>query len=104
MSHTLGIVQPHEEISVAEQIYLIELHAREEGVEISGFVGSDDILRDEQPATRSLMDSIASGETHSIVFVDAVADKIPPGLTLLCRQCGCKTLVVDRHKAGLGVA
>ena len=104
MSRTLGIVQPHEEISVAEQIYLIGLHAREEGVEISGFVGSDEILRDEQPATRSLLDSIASGETHSIVFVDAIADKILPDLTRICRECGCKVLVVDRHKAGLGVA
>ena len=104
MGCTLGIVQPHEEISVAEQVYLIGLHAREEGVEISGFVGSDDILQADLPATRSLMDSIASGETESIVFVDAIADKLPADLKILCRESGCRVLVVDRHKAGLGVA
>ena len=103
MSRTVGIVQPHEEISVAEQIYLIELHAREEGVAISDFVGSDEILRMDLTAAQSLMESIAGGETGSIVFVDAVLDKIPPELTRLCREMGCKVLAVDRHRAGLGV-
>ena len=104
MCRTLGIVQPHEGISVAEQIYLIELHAREEGVEINGFVGSDDILGAGRPATQVLIDSIASAETGSIVFVDGIADKIPASLTRLFRDCGCRVLVVDRHKSGLCVA
>ena len=104
MSRTLGIVQPHEGISVAEQIYLIQWHAKREGVEISGFVGSDNILRAEHPATTALMDSISSGETDSIVFVDAIAEKLPAGVKLLCRDRACKVLIVDRHKAGLGVA
>ena len=103
MSRILGIVQPHEEISVAEQIYLIELHSREEGVAIDAFVGADDILRAGQPATQVLIDSIASGETRSIVFVEDIVDKIPDGVTRLCRTSGCKVLTVDRHKAGLAV-
>ena len=104
MSRIVGIVQPHEGISVAEQIYLIESHAREEGVEVDGFAGSDDILRAGEPATQVLMSSIASAETGSIVFVDGIADKIPECVTRLCRECGCRMLVVDRQKSGLGLA
>lgn len=100
----MGIVQPHEGLSVAEQEYLIELHAREEGVEINGFVGADDILLPHEPATRKLMESISNRETRSIVFVDQIEDKMPIGLTRHCRECGCKVLIVNRHKFGLRAA
>ena len=104
MGRTLGIVQPHEAISVAEQIYLIQWHAGREGVDISGFAGSDDLLLEENSSTTALMDSIASGEIDSIVFVDAIAEKLPACIRALCRKRGCKVLIVDRYKAGLGVA
>ena len=104
MGRIVGIVQPHEGISVAEQIYLIELRAREDGVVIDGVVGSDRVLRAGQPVTQSLMESIASGETESIVIMDGIANRLPECLTVLCRKSGCKVLVVDRHKAGCGVA